>query len=170
MQGAYLLWDRLLLSLCDRQPGYLQTLLETFFTALVRHTSNQQPEKDTHKEATYLWLLHIAMSRDWTKLYRLNAFDVPSWLARQCCLQPGYWSYKLGKTMLEHCGNDFADTWSEVLDASAVNAETGGPEVQMRDVSESHETLEPPSDGVVDDAIGWRIALMPSSTPIGVVW
>lgn len=170
MQGAYLLWDSLLLQLCSQQSNCLLALLEALFAAMTRHAPDQAIERDAGKAALHLWLLHIACSDVWLEARRDSALDSPAWLIKQCCLQPSHWSYKLGETLLEEGDAVFAEAWSDLLEASDVGASaTDEMDVEAVDGAALSKSLEGP---IVDDESpdpGWRIALMPPSLPIGVV-
>lgn len=161
MQGAYLLWDPLLLSLSSQQPAF--TLL--FTSSLFAEMSQCSPraDQDPAKEAMHLWLLHIACSDIWDRV------DLPSWLMKQCCLHPGYWSYKTGQALLEEGDNEFFDAWADLLEASAVRSPEADDTGMDADVA-SGDTPRSSNEGrPAAESQSWRIALMPPSLPIGVV-
>lgn len=170
MDGAYLLWDSLLLELSPQQSAFLPCFLEALLGAMSQYSPSQQADKNAGKEALHLWLLHIACSATWTQVRKETSLDVSAWLMKQCCLQPGYWSYKIGQALLEKGDSDFAEAWSDLLEASLV----GGSDAEDMDVEHAGARARPSSDqdpATSEDVDGqdWRIALMPPSLPIGVV-
>lgn len=170
MHGAYLLWDALLLELSFRQPRFLSSLMDALFAAILKYGPNHSAEEDPSKEAVHLWLLHIACSDAWQQIRSTQSTGMSSWLMKQCCLQPGYWSYKIGQALLEEDDAQFVDAWSDLLQASAVGAsEEDGMDVDAADGEAAHGPNEDLLANEEAEGQGWRIAIMPPSAPIGVV-
>lgn len=183
MNGAYLLWDGLLQAVSKRQNTFLSALVTGIQTRLNQPSAYHNVLQDPEKEALHLWLLHIATSDAWSQTCRSTGTEVDGDLMTLCCLHPSPWSHALGNALLE-AGNDaFAESWADLLSASAIagsmEVEVGGGsgDTKDADMGEAQEVQEA-ADDIPDedthseaaaDLAAWREALKVPRVPIGVV-
>lgn len=88
---------------------------------------------------------------------------------KQCCLHPGYWSYKTGQALLEEGDSEFVDAWADLLEASAVKSPEADDTGMDVDVAGGDTPRSSNEGRPAAESQSWRIALMPASLPIGVV-
>lgn len=177
MNGAYLLWDALLQAISKRQHVFLSKLISGMHTRLNHPSGYHNALQDPEKEALHLWLLHIASADAWSKVRRSIGTDVEADLMTLCCLHPSPWSHAIGNALLEAGNEAFAESWADLLTASAM---AGSMEVDV--AIDAHDAdmgeIQGPADTVSDaesqpepvaDLAAWREALKTPRVPIGVV-
>jgi hypothetical protein len=179
MNGAYLLWDRLLQAVSKRQHLFLSTLVTGLHTRLNQPSAYHNVLQDPEKEALQFWLLHIASSRDaWLQVRRATGVNLEAELMSLCCLHPSPWSQVLGNALLEAGNEEFRESWEDLLSASAIagsmevdakddaqDAEMGG---ETQEASEQTSDVESHAEAAADLA-AWREALKAPRVPIGVI-
>jgi ribosomal biogenesis protein LAS1 len=175
LEGAYLLWDDLLLTIPTQQRTFLPILLDQLLNAVTRQT-NTQAQFDADKDALSQWLLHLAYSPVWRSRSKFIQFDSTSHIMSHCCLHPGSWSRILGEKMLEADGsNDLADMWSDLLSASAVAVDDTSAQskpVGLDLTAEQSLGMVGMDDIMSNDqqeTASWRRAIFAPTAPIGVV-
>lgn len=167
IDGAYLIWDPLLQVIAQRQKRFLQTLVHSLLACFSSDTAHP-PEKGLQKEAFMLWALHVLS-------YRVHSghgtSDQPT-LQRECmkwcCMNPGYWSTKLGESLLQVIDTNFASEWREIFEASQLDFEL----IRTEDAQDPGPVLEDPILHVVEtreyaDTASWVRAAAPVRGPLG---
>ncbi|OQN97444.1 hypothetical protein B0A48_16603 [Cryoendolithus antarcticus] len=172
--GAFMIWDDLLIDMTD-SPSTLRTMTKTIFARMITPVSAHKTS-DIGSDALCIWLAHIASSETWQAMRGAVSFDVRTDLMRECCVQPGHWSYLLGTALLKSSRDDmFIEAWSDLLRASAVNIDGADTNIETDDVSNGISSLmetdaEAGSFAEASDlATSWQRALFAPQAAIGVV-
>jgi ribosomal biogenesis protein LAS1 len=123
MEGAYLLWDDLLIQLSYQLPG--------FTTALVRHMQARLAgpasialETDPMREALCEWISHILTSGTWSAVSTKKPLvELQHGIMEECFVSPAYWSLVLARNLLASADKQFAEDWRPFLEAASATAE-----------------------------------------------
>ena len=173
LEGAYLIWDDVLFELFDELAGFSRALISSLLQHLSEPSSTViDAETDVENEALAIWLLHIIQDDEVGKDERL-AVEVMKW----CCLYPGYWTERVGSEVLEGGSEGLSAMWEDLFEASLLKDDTNGAEegLQEGQGSTAANLEEQDGDMMIDvdenpsASAGWRRAVLPPTTPIGVV-
>ena len=102
LQGAYVLWDDLLLQLAKKSDVFIDVFLEWAIAhnAAFKTTDSDQDASDPAKSAVSLWVIHILYSDEWQEGRRHSGTEWESTAARECSLYANdEWSQKLSREM-----------------------------------------------------------------------
>ena len=171
--GAYLIWDELLTKLSSR----LDTLFVALLSCLMARISNTliaMPETDVDLEADAMWTLRILD-------LSVNETPLMQYIMKWCCLYSGYWAERLGEQVLRRGDVEFTAEWRDLFHASRLRDVTEGALTgkvpaasgSLNDTAnESRMEIEPDPSGLILEVHytrGWVKAIVPPSTPIGIV-
>ncbi|KAK6438569.1 rRNA-processing protein las1 [Oleoguttula sp. CCFEE 5521] len=173
--GAFMIWDDLLIDITDTSQSTLRLLTKTMFARMSAPALANKTD-DIGSDALLIWLAHVASAEAWQAVRDAVSIDVRTDVMRECCLQPGHWSYLLGTALLK-CSRDdmFIEAWSDLLQASAVNIDGVDTDVDTHDVPTGISSLmevdvEAGSFAEASDlATSWQGALFAPRAAIGVV-
>ena len=168
MDGAYLIWDELLIDISSRLPRFLPSVLRS----LVARNS-VDPASDVDKEALAMWLCHVMSTAKFMSIKAVDRDALVAEVMKCCCLHPGYWTQGVGRKLLEISDKSVQDEWKELLEASAI-ASGGEPMEEVVLKVNQSEFGEPEKDALggeeeIRAVGGWSRATAPISVPIGVV-
>ncbi|KAI5200731.1 Las1-domain-containing protein [Aureobasidium subglaciale] len=123
LQGAYLIWDELLIMLAAGSSLFL----EAFFERAIAHnaklttTNEDQDRADPTKWAIYRWIMHVLDSDSWLEARGDSPVLFEILALRECILHPNaQWSHKLAAEILEDAEVDVQSTWKSLVKASAL--------------------------------------------------
>jgi ribosomal biogenesis protein LAS1 len=170
MDGAYLIWDDVLLAISSRLHLFLPAFVRHLLQGLTTRTAIE-PENDVDKEALSMWLLHVMNSGDFMFIKDRDALVAD--VMKCCCLHPGYWTQGVGRKLLEISDKSVQDEWKDLLEASQITSE----EEPMEEVVPglipaglgNSEKDEVGGEDEIRAVGGWLRAIAPMSVPIGVV-
>jgi len=179
MDGAYLVWEGLLLAL----GGGSRIFLKMFIEHAVAHLSaldRQNSLAQTEKPGMYYWLERIVFSREWSIETGRWGWDkhasLPELIMEQCCLYPCRWTAQLGRQILEEADvNDEVVQYFEPFFRASLTSEDQPAEERpdvMMDVQGEVQAVETIETSSFDDPSirGWRLASENwRPRPIGVV-
>lgn len=182
MNGAFILWDDLLLAITLNHHDLLSAIIERMVSSLSKPVSQEVAAQDPEQEAVYLWLVHITTSGPWSPVRKGNASSSAANVMSRCCLHPGYWPHKVGEALLAAGDDDFLETWSDTLKASAIakdgdSSSSDDSDAEMEDVStKTFKSNTQTAKGALDLVdpmaslvpVGWQEMLVPPSAPIGM--
>ncbi|KAI9667438.1 MAG: rRNA-processing protein las1 [Bathelium mastoideum] len=143
MTGAFAIFDPLLLRFTDQLLVHFLEDLVTGLSALLTYPSERHIRRDALMDASHQWLLHILISEEWTAIHqgRHDFDDIKTTLIRECFLNPGFWTYRLARELLESSGESLHH-WGPLFNASLpVGDETG--RTPLRVGSELFGEIEP---------------------------
>ncbi|KAK6415135.1 rRNA-processing protein las1 [Oleoguttula sp. CCFEE 5521] len=169
--GAFMIWDELLIDMIDTSQSTLRMMIKVMFARMIAPVITKTTG-DIGSDALSIWLAHIASSEAWQIVREGTAFDVRTDVTRECCLQPGHWSYLLGKALLNSSDDDlFIEAWSDLLQASAVDSDNSDTNDVLTRTSSLIEVDAEVAESAeeIDIAAPWQQALFTPRTAIGVV-
>jgi len=143
MDGAFLLWDELLVRLSNDMPRFLR-LLVLRLVDLMTAPSPLETETDPFKEAAYFWLRHICMDPKWTS-DALNSVQKRHVAVLQSCFEtPTFWSLRLAQDVIDAAAPGVKADWEPVLQACIAeddsvatdDSSANDQDVRMEDPSE----------------------------------
>ena len=172
LDGAYLIWDELLIDISSRLHRYLPCIVRSLLRSLVARNS-VDPASDVDKEALAAWLCHVMSTAKFMSIKAVDKDALVAEIMKCCCLHPGYWTQGVGRKLLEISDKSVQDEWEDLLEASAITSGGGPMEEAVPEVNRSGFG-EPEKDALDgEDEIravgGWSRAIAPISVPIGVV-
>lgn len=135
MSGAFLVWDHLLLALCQSIVP-VTTLLErltTFINASAR--SMVSTDQDPIKEGLRDWIVHILCSNEW---HTHQSSKLIEDTLMQYFSNPTHWNIRIAEALLQ--GGDVRDRqqWLAVLEAAKNDKQDHGEEMEV-DVEDIEE-------------------------------
>lgn len=171
-----MIWDDLLQHLSTRLYGFKRNLATALLETIGKPT-NTDPATDSEKEALSMWVLHILNGE-----YRHSGehhWTLAEEIMKLCCLYPGYWTRKLGLEALKD-NHDLQCDWQDLFDVTSTISPTDSSraEAPKESWNGSSDQLEEDRMNVDEDSFeredtelgkGWRRAVVPSNTPLGVV-
>ncbi|KAL1302890.1 hypothetical protein AAFC00_003217 [Neodothiora populina] len=91
LQGAYLLWDELLLELRLSSETFMEVFLERAVSYIAAFTNfdDDDDRSDPGKWTIYRWVMHILYSERWVQSRASTAADWESLTLLECSLYPG---------------------------------------------------------------------------------
>ncbi|THW14121.1 Las1-domain-containing protein [Aureobasidium pullulans] len=157
LQGAYLIWDELLIMLASGSSQFT----EAFFERAIAHnakltTTNEDRDRaDPTKWAMYRWIMHVLDSDAWLEMRGESPILYETLALRECVLHPNtQWSHELAEEILEDAEMDVQTTWKSLIKASAL------PDGHSIDVEEEASKETKKTDDVkmedVPSEQGWR--------------
>lgn len=172
LEGAFLIWDKLLHELSDRLYRFWSSL-EMYLLESLSRSESVDPCRNSEKEAVAMWILHLLDTKHDER--KISVETVVKW----CCLHPGYWAQWLGERVLQDADEDLKSNWEDLFRASltsvpADGATTAGDaapidgEIGER-ASVMNEQIGSGNLEAVHTAQSWTRAILPASVPIGVV-
>jgi ribosomal biogenesis protein LAS1 len=172
LDGAYLIWDDLLVTISSQLLRFLPALVKSLLQSLTSRTAID-PTRDVDKEALAMWLLHIFDSNDFLLAWRTDRNATLAVVMKWCCLHPGKWTQYVGREVFEQCDENFQAEWENLFEASLIRTGEdtieevlpGAASDNTRDVAKSANVDE----GTMGTDGGWSKAVAPMSVPIGVV-
>ncbi|KAM3423495.1 hypothetical protein BST61_g923 [Cercospora zeina] len=170
LDGAYLMWDGLLRDIVASDYSFLPALQQSMLEVLAKQES-EGTEHDANREATCQWLLHMT---DYTASGRQQTAYVRQ-IITTCCMHNGYWMNWLGKRLLDTSGSDFREEYQDLFEASQGEQEAGvGAEedIVMQDscaAGDAPDAIGEVSTNRVAKSEGWKLAVIATGLPIGVV-
>lgn len=172
LDGAYLIWDDLLITISSKLLRFLPALVETLLQSLTSKTAID-PTRDVDKEALAMWLLHVFDGNSLLLAGRTDRNAMLVVVLRWCCLHPGLWTQYVGRELLEQSDDDFKAEWEDLFEASLIrtgdnNMDEVVPGAASVNTHESAKSAKV-EEGATDNAGGWSRAVAPMSVPIGVV-
>lgn len=183
MDGAFVMWDALLVNLTTLERTFLPTLVTRLLADLTIDVSVQQ-EKSTDSEAMCLWLVHLTTSEGFQETARAVNQDLQAAAMKACCLHPGYWTHQLGQRLVEKDAKLRSD-WQDLFEASMlrpageIDVYAGADEgstASSRDrlagdakIAGTGPVSQEHGGGIGAGFAGWRRAPMSPQVPIGVV-
>ena len=108
MQGAQIVWDGFLLALAEKCPNFVEVFVECAISLHAASSGVQQ-------EALQWWVLHVADSKEWTRLKP----GLRSLMLGACALNPT--RRGLAQGILKSADAEVHSTWRDVLEASYVD-------------------------------------------------
>ncbi|CZT19889.1 uncharacterized protein RCC_05745 [Ramularia collo-cygni] len=178
LDGAYLIWDRLLRAILAQQRAFLPAFVKILLQA-IGDVITDQSDGNTEKEALCMWLVHtVSKKKTWAVVASSDLDALRKEMVKWSCTHPGYWSHFLGVHLIKAGGPDFANIWEDVLEASRLGdgyigqATVGDAELEVASSSESEmleDTLHRSDD--MEDGEYHRIlkrATTSPNLPIGV--
>lgn len=171
LQGAHLIWDDLLVSLCASVFAFRTALVTSLLRGVTAPTTTD-PAKDVEEEAIAMWVWHIVNGGAYTLANMQDQDALLSTVMRWCCLHPGHWTEQIGRQVLE-TSEEVRDEWTDLFEASLIRADIEA----STGASQEPVMLDPGADqervvGVEADihtTRGWSRAIAPAAVPIGVV-
>ncbi|KAH0007746.1 Las1-domain-containing protein, partial [Aureobasidium melanogenum] len=172
LQGAYLIWDELLIMLASGSSLFVEAFFERAIAhnAKMKTTDEDRDRADPTKWAIYRWIMHLLDSDSWLEM-RGESPELFEILAlRECILHPNtQWSHELAEEILEDAEMDVQTTWKSLVEASALvgdhdeDAEEGA-------TKETRRTDDVEMEDVPSEQGGWRRETgVWESVPIGTV-
>lgn len=175
LDGAYLIWDDLLVTISAKLLRFLPALVTSLLQCLTSTTA-RDPARDVDKEARAMWLLHVIDSNAFLLAGRSDRNAMLAVVMKWCCLHPGHWTKYVGRELLEQCDENFKAEWEDLFEASLIRtgdsaAEEVLPGASSRECGNTHDAAASANveEGQADITGGWLKAVVPASVPIGVV-
>lgn len=103
------MWNDLLLALSEASTLFGTALVTQLVAALPQRSGDWAAEK-IHEPAVKHWLAHIVKWDDWAVVH--------DFAMQTFCLNPGYWTLQLGKTILEYADEKRRAYWQPIFDAA----------------------------------------------------
>lgn len=174
MEGAYLVWNPLLMAICQDHSSFLGQLISKLLDPLtISHTAADI--EDVDREAMTLWLISLTeypssasnSSQRVRATTKTAANQYRAQILKICCLYPDIWTQQLGKELLRTSDSEIAENWTELVAAVDFNTESASSLIDeasldsmMAQRSElTHRRHNAP----------WTRAIVVPRVPIGVV-
>ena len=172
MDGAYLIWDELLVALTCSIPAFLQALVDALFQRLIVPTATDAAS-DVDKEALAMWLVHVTSYERYLSTTGNQSDRVEAVAMKWCCLHAGHWSQHVGSHVLETCNESVRDAWQDLFEASLISTEArpkglAGGDAQVAGADAAVDIKIADEDSI-EPVSGWLRAPASTSVPIGVV-
>lgn len=169
MDGALLMWTELLQRLSLESSTFLSILVQKLFATLAIQL-DRNVEQDADKEAYVWWLLELLREDNAFILRPEEQTRLRDHTLKLCCLHPGYWSLKLGRTLADS-DEELADEWRDFLEASSLRdpAAEDSEAMQEADVIEAHAASVLDDEEAAQCKGGWSRAAIALGWPIGVI-
>lgn len=171
MDGAYMIWDDLLLSISSTLQAFLPALITSLLHNLTIAIATD-PVTDVDKEALAMWLLHVMVKGNFAVAAQCDQEVLLASIVKWCCLHPGHWTQYVGRELLEASDESVQEAWRDLFEASLIRPDTATTEDMPShaprldaDVLDRQATKE----DAIEAAKSWSRAVIPGSLPIGVV-
>jgi ribosomal biogenesis protein LAS1 len=172
LQGAYLIWDDLLIMLASGSSLFIEAFLERAIShnARLTTTDEDQDRADPTKWAIYRWIMHVLDSESWLEMRGESPVLFEILALRECILNPNtQWSHELAKEILEDAEMDVRATWKSLVEASALLGDHDA-EAEEAATKETKRTGDVEMEDVPSGQGGWRRETGAwESLPIGIV-
>ena len=171
MDGAYLIWDDLLVAFSSKVLRFLPALVTSLLQNLTS-TIMRDPARDVDMEALAMWLLHVSDSNDFLLAGRTDQDALLAVVMKWCCLHPGNWTQYVGRELLEQRDENFSAEWADLFEASLIRTSEDIMEEDLPGAAsdDTHDVARSAiMEGTMDTIGGWSKAVAPMSVPIGVV-
>ncbi|KAF2489908.1 Las1-domain-containing protein [Lophium mytilinum] len=125
MDGAYLIWDKLLLQLHTHQVGFLSILL-TQMVDFLSEPSAKNGSYETIKDALFEWILHFLSQKPWKACLGKSQITLTEEVLAKCLLSVTTWTTKLADALVKKGDKEFQKDWMplvEIAEGREVNAD-----------------------------------------------
>src|SRR5450759_3505449 len=113
MKPAYLIWDDLLQTIAAKRRSFQSVLVESLLNGITCIAADI--DDGFRKAALLQWLLHLTTTPSWEKAWS-SSDDLRTTVMESCITNPGSWTRKLARAVLDSSDGDFKDQWQPYID------------------------------------------------------
>ncbi|KAF2806506.1 Las1-domain-containing protein [Mytilinidion resinicola] len=115
MDGAYLIWDKLLVQLHTHQVGFLSILLAQMVDYL-GEPSTQHVSYEPTKDALFEWIIHLLSQKSWKASLGKSQITLTEEVLAKCLLSVTTWTTKLAEALVTKGDKSLQKGWMPLVD------------------------------------------------------